>query len=259
LTERTDPRIAITQKKIDNLFKLAPGFDTVHELGALELDECNEIISCEFTSINFEVMFTAPSYQEWLLSQDFRRAMAFHKRFIQFLQHGREAKRWVLKSPGHQQYFPAILETYPDAAIVQTHRDPRAMLASISSLTFATRGLFSDANSPAAIGRDQADFWWKLLMQCVEDREKLSDRSDQFFDAQFTDIVTDPIGLVRRIYDYFDFDLSAETEARMERYLAENPQGKHGAHNYTLDTFGLDGETELARFSEYCDRFGLST
>jgi hypothetical protein len=67
----------------------------------------------------------------------------------------------------------------------------------------------------------------------------------------------DPIATVHKIYAAFDLSLSGEAEQRMRRFLAENPQGKHGAHTYSLQAFGLDEATERRRYQEYCARFGL--
>ena len=43
-------------------------------------------------------------------------------------------KRWVLKNPSHLGALPALLEVFPDALVVQCHRDPVEAVASACSL-----------------------------------------------------------------------------------------------------------------------------
>ena len=48
-----------------------------------------------------------------------------------------------------------------------------------------------------------------------------------------------------------------EARAAMQAFLTANPKNKHGVHRYSLAQYGLDRETELARFKVYCDRFDI--
>ena len=45
---------------------------------------------------------------------------------LQALQWLRGPERWVLKSPQHLEQQAALIEIFPDATFVQTHRDPLA-------------------------------------------------------------------------------------------------------------------------------------
>ena len=44
----------------------------------------------------------------------------------------------------------------------------------------------------------------------------------------------------------------------MTRFLRANPKDKHGVHRYSLEQYGLDRATELARFKQYCERFRIA-
>lgn len=258
-TFETDPRIAKVQKQHDNFNKMLPSLYSMHPRAARLPEECQEITAHAFASVGLSTMLTVPSYQEWLVLQDFRNALAFHKRFLKYLQSGIARERWLLKSPGHVQYLPTLLETYPDAAIVQTHRDPLTVMASVSSITFTVRGFFCDNVDRLSVGQNQLSFWSRLMQKLVEARTHLSDRSDQFFDVQFQDIVHNPLETVQQIYAYFGFELKDETKKRMEHHLEEHRlekfRKKHGAHMYTPELFGLDPTRDWKLFSEYCERF----
>ncbi len=260
-TFETDPRIEKVQKKMNVFNKLLPVFHSMHPRGARMPEECQEITVHAFASVGLPTMVPAPSYQDWLVRQDFRHALAWHKRFLKYLQSRLHRERWLLKSPGHLQYLPTILETYPDAAIVQTHREPLTVMASVSSITYTVQNFFSDGVDRHSLGQNQLAFWSQLLQKSVEARERLSDRADQFLDVQLPDIINNPLETVYRIYEYFGFELSDETWERMERHLEENRlkkfQKKHGAHRYTPEMFGLDRTIDSKRFEEYCDRFDV--
>ena len=79
-----------------------------------------------------------------------RPAYAFHRRFLQHLQSRCPGERWVLKSPGHLGPVDALLHEYPDAMVVQTHRDPLSVIPSVSSLEYTMRCVSSDGCAPEA-------------------------------------------------------------------------------------------------------------
>jgi len=70
-------------------------------------------------------------------------------------------------------------------------------------------------------------------------------------------LVKDPIATVRRIYAQFRMSLTPDAEARMRKFLAANPQGKHGRHEYAPNTFGLDAQELEHRFRVYTEYFGV--
>ena len=78
---------------------------------------------------------------------------------------------------------------------------------------------------------------------------------ERFFDVWYTQLMADPIGVARAVYRHFDLPLGPEVEARMRAYLATNPKDRHGAHRYSLEQFGLDGDGERARYRAYWDRW----
>lgn len=253
----TDPRIELAERAFDRLRRLAPGFEAVHPIGARLPQECLLIHMLDFHSIQFHVSYNVPSYQAWLERQDLRPTYRFHRWFLQHLQSRCPGERWLLKSPAHLLALDVLLRTYPDARIVQTHRDPLEVMASVSSLHCLMRGLASDAVDPHEVGRQQVALWERLLARSTAVRDSLSDEAERCFDVQYAALVADPIGCVRGIYAHFGLPLGAEAESRMRRFLAENPGDKHGVHRYAPEWFGLDPERTARRFDGYCERFGV--
>jgi hypothetical protein len=256
-TYRDDPRIGQTDRQLDQLRRLAPGLDAIHPMAARLPQECVAILALEFQSLLFTTMFDVPSYLSWLEQQDMRSAYAFHLQFLQHLQSRRPAGRWALKTPAHLMAIGALFEVYPDALIVQTHRDPVEVMASTASLHCAFRGAASDDVDLRYTGRQQLEFWARILRRGMEARERLTGQAGQFFDLHYPDLLADPLACVRRMYEHFGLDLSDEGAQRMQRFLSEHSQHKHGVHRYTPETFGIDPVRDARHFQDYCDRHGV--
>jgi len=258
-TWETDPRIAEHQKILDQLFKLVPGFAAMHPMGATMPQECVAVFTMCFMSEQLQVQFNVPSYQAWLDEQDMRPTYEFHRHFLQHAQSGGvQGGRWVLKSPAHLHLIETLLDVFPDARIVHTHRDPIKVCASVASLTATLRGASTDAIDLHEIGRQQLDWWAKLIGSSLEQRRRLRHKSEQFFDVKMSETVSDPLDVVRRMYAHFDYPLTDEVEARMLAFMKENTRDKHGSHTYTPEDFGIDPEHDRAPFQEYIDYFGLA-
>lgn len=253
----SDPRIRAAERRFANLHRLAPTLRAIHEFGAELPQECVPITAHEFLSVQFHTIFNVASYQAWLDRQSFLPALRFHRRFLQHLQSRCSRERWVLKTPGHLPVIDELLQVYPDACILHTHRDPLRVMPSLASLSYALRALSTDHLDPHLVGRQQMELWEQNLRRALRARDALEHRSGQFFDVRFEEVTRDPVALIARIYAHFGLVFSDRARERMERYLQSHPRGEHGEHRYSLEDFGLDAERDGPRFRDYCDRFGL--
>lgn len=256
-TYDSDPRIKDAEKLFINLDRVIPTLPAIHEFGALLPQECVPINSHEFLTVQFQITYHVPSYQTWFEQQSLLPSYAFHKRFLQHLQSKYMKDRWVLKSPAHLSAIDDVLETYPDALIIHTHRDPARVMPSLASLFYALRGMTSDSVDPARCGRDVMNMWSLALHRAVEARRRHSDKPGQFFDAHFEDTLDDPVNLLRRAHAHFGLDFTDDTRDRMAAFLAANPRGSRGVHSYTREDFDLDLDEIRERFSEYCSEFDV--
>jgi len=256
-TYNTDRRCALAEREIRWFHRLQPEFRKIHPVGARLPEECVVILSHPFLSFQFSSTYFVPSYQAWLEQQDLRPAYEFHRRFLQHLQWRCPAERWVLKAPPHWPGLDALFAVYPDARVILTHRDPLEVVPSVASLHFVLRRTFSDAIDPIAVGPEVS----QMLANDIARGMRLLDQSGgppgRVLDVRYPDLLRDPLGMVRKIYAYFDLPLLPQVEARMRQCLVENPQDKNGRHEYSLEQFGLDADTERQRYRAYCERFGL--
>jgi hypothetical protein len=207
-------------------------------------------------SDQFDAMYYVPSYRAWFFRQDLRPAYEYHRRFLQHLQVRGNARRWVLKAPTHMFALPTLLDVYPDALFVQTHRAPLDAMASVSSLITILRRVFSDAVDPQTVCREAIDYWSKTLDRFLQERGRLA--AHRICDVNYAEIHHDPLAAVRRIYAHFGWSLSQKVEQRMRWALASQPEDRYKLHRYDLSQFGVQEAESAARFAAYCDRFGLA-
>jgi len=248
-------RIKRAERRLAWFDLLAPEFRKIHPMSAGFPQECIVIMSHSFMSDQFCAMYDVPTYQSWLLRQDMEPAYRFHRQFLQHLQYGRPARRFVLKAPAHLLSMEALFEIYPDAFVVQTHREPLEVLPSAASLTTVLRSIFSDYVDPVAIGREMTKYWEDALDKVLDAGKGL--RSHAFFDVDYSDLIRDPIGVVRRIYSRLGSELSSAAELRMRTFLECNSPARHGRHSYSLAEFGMNPVDLGERFSSYRARFNL--
>jgi len=256
----SDPRIAQSEARLAALHRIRPEFQAIHPQGAREPQECVAITAHEFLSVQFISTFRATSYWDWLEAQPaarWRPVYEFHRRFLQHLQWKCPGERWVLKSPGHLYSLDALLDAYPDAAIVWTHRHPAAVMASVASLRATLRSVYSDEIHPEEIGAESLDRYARALDRALGVRASRPGDAHRFVDVHYRDFIADPLACVRGLYQRLGLALTPEALARMQQHAAANPKDRHGAHAYTLARYGLDAERVFQRCREYCERFGF--
>ncbi|OBG38023.1 hypothetical protein A5672_17145 [Mycobacterium alsense] len=257
-TYHDDPRIAQTQASIELSEQIIPGFLAFHPMGALVGQECVRITAGEFTSMIFSVQYRLPSYYRWLLYEaDHTGAYRFHRIFLQHLQSGVPGQ-WLLKSPAHLWHLDDLLAVYPDALIVQTHRDPLNVISSIAALTHHLRRMGSDESNIAECAAQSYEEIVVGLERGMALREAGAIPAGRVIDVLFTDFMNDPWTTIDDIYRKLGRELRPETEQKMREFLAAHP-GDGGGSRYTWSDTGLDAGEVRERVRAYQDRYGVPT
>ena len=232
-----------------------PHIAAIHWEDADSPTECQFLMTPSFCSQVYESQAFVPSYRQWFMFEaDYRPAFAFHKRTLQALQH-HAGGRWTLKNPWHPLYIDALTETYPDAQLVMTHRDPADVVGSICSLIKHVRRIYSNDVDLMAIGRDFMETFEVMIERTIAFKDKHGENS--ILDVQYRDTTSDPLGVVEGIYAHFNEPLTDAARGAMHTYMDANPKGKHGKHEYDLAEYGLDRAGVHQRFAGYIDRFGI--
>jgi hypothetical protein len=247
-----DPAYQAVQAGVRRHGVSRPEFLGVHALGAGQVEECWQLLVQSMRSVSFECLAHLPAYSAWLAGQDWTPAYRRHRRNLELIGLPDRRRRWVLKNPSHLFALDALLRVYPDALVIQTHRSPRSAIASACSLAEqATRG-WSETFTSDVIGRDQLELWARGLREFTRSRARQD--SGRFFDVDYQDFVTDPLGTVAAVYAHFGLELTGAAADAMRALIAADAAARDGAgaapaHRYTLADFGLAGEQVDERFS----------
>lgn len=246
----------LTSSRLSWANRLAPQFKKIHPIAPDLPQECIAITAQVFMSIQFHTTHDVSSYEDWFEQDGQELAYAFHRRLLQHLQArtgGRQ--RWMLKAPGHLFALGPLLREYPDAKIIQTHRDPLRVMASMASHATVLRRAFSDHADPQQIAADWSRRWGTALNDFLAVRDRSP--AEQFFDVAYEDIESRPFEVIQQIYEFLGWPLTAAAEGKMRAFLAANPKNKHGVHRYSLAEYGLSPSDEMARYADYCERFNI--
>ncbi len=225
-----------------------PDYTGLHFMAAYELEECWQLLRQSLHSVSYETLAHLPSYAKWLSQQDWTPSYRRHRKNLQLIGLNDADKRWVLKNPSHLFALDALMATYPDALVIQTHRPVETIMASMCSLAQHTAEGWSTTFVGAQIGSDAMDTWSRGLERFNTARAKYDPA--QFYDAKYQDLVRDPMGLVADIYRHFGLTLTDEARKAMADSDAESKTGARAPkHTYSLADYGLTVEEVKERFA----------
>jgi len=232
---------------------LSPRFMAVHPISYSEPEEDVLLLDLNFMSQAPEATMHVPGYSRWLEDQDHRQAYEYFRKVLKVLCWQSPGSQWVLKTPHHMEYLDVFLKTFPDARIIQTHRDPRKTLPSFCSMVAQGRAIFSDRVDPGEIARH----WCRKTRRMIELTEavRASADPDRFIDVSYYDLLEDPIAQLRKIYRWIGIDPDDATVRSSESYIEANPQNRFGRHSYFLGDFGLSEAIIEEHFSDYREKY----
>ncbi len=256
-SSRADRRPRKVERQLAGFARLAPEIRSMHPMTAESPQECTEITGHVFRSLRFDTTHNVPAYRLWLDEAGHLAAYRFHKRFLKYLQRDHGPGRWILKCPDHVFALDAIRQVYPDARFVFLHRNPVEVLSSVAKLTEILRRPFTRRVDRLAIGRQVSERWARGAATLLEDAESGSGSADRVLHLDFRRLVRDPKSCVAALYRHFQLPFSHEFAARLDRFIAERPNGGYGHNESRLEDYGLDAPTERARFRDYMAYFGV--
>lgn len=252
----TDPRYEASKAQMEMSLKYMPHIAAIHFEEADSPTECQFSMSPSFTAEVFDSQAHIPSYRKWLFGTSYRSTFEFQKMLFQVLQENNPG-HWTLKNPWHPLFLDDLVAVYPDAQLVMTHRDPVEVVGSACSLLRHVRPIYSDDVSMSEIADTLLETFDLMIER--QDAFRAKHGADAIYDIHYTDQLKDPIGTMRKLYEHFDTPFSADVEACMQKMLSDNPKGKFGKHEYSLDEFGLTAEQIRERYGDYCQRFNIAS
>jgi len=251
-TWAANPAFQASAAGLEAYFKFMPEMRKAHDIVADEVDECLEILRQNFVSNRFAAAVFVPSYDTWFFAQDEQPSYRRYADVLRLIGADEQDKRWLLKNPGHVAQIEALLAVFPDACIVQTHRDPVQAIPSLCSTLHMSRRMFEgDAARAEALGPRECAYWSRAVEQTAQVRRS---RPQQFYDVDHREFHRDPLATVRGIYDHYGLTLRQESERRMREWIARNPTARHGEHRYHVSSYGISEQRIRDEFAAYRER-----
>jgi Sulfotransferase family len=254
-TERDDPRIAQTEAGLAMMYEMFPRMRAMHHEEARSATECQDLLGMTFRTVHFDGFGHVPSYLEWVTECDMRGTYRYHRRTLRLLQWHCGPRLWHLKTPVHMFSLDALVEAYPDAKFLWSHRDPAKVLGSVCSLIHYTRSWSSDRDDATALGLEQLGRWWLAVSRAMEFRSRMGE--DRFADVAFADIQSNPVQALGAAYERIGIPFTPTSRAAVNQWAANHEPGSHGQHAYDLADFGLDPDQVRETFGPYLERFDV--
>lgn len=233
----------------------APEMVDDHMMTAEGIEESLFILSASFSSNMWPSMWHAPNYDRWYRARDDSDSYRWLADVLRLIGAG-DDRRWLLKNPTDLFSLNEVLAVFPDAKVIQTHRDPVDSTPSVSNLIYAARRAFcGDRADPAEVGRREVDMWAEALDRAHAARQG---GDATFVDVEFRDFTRDQIGTIRRIYEELGLTLTTATEAAMRAWLEAHPHRKVAGPKHRPEDFGLTRDGMERTFAAYRKRRGYA-
>jgi len=166
----------------------------------------------------------------------------------------REPKRIVLKSPAHTCRIRVLLELFPDARFVHIVRDPYVIFPSTVNLW---KRLYRDQGLqvPRYEGLKEHVFeTFSRMYEVFEEERELIDPA-RFSEVRYEDLVKDPLGQMRRIYDDLGIGGFEAVRPALEKHLV-------GVAGYKTNRYKISPEIRAEitrRWGFYVRKYGYSS
>ncbi len=253
-----DPRRARFEE-IFNSLRVVDLLKGVHDFNIDEPTEEFSILNRTFGAWTTTVQYHIPEFGRWLTANGSRDAYAFHRRAMQHYAWQRRQRQperraqWLLKMPFHLMEMETLVETYPDALFIQTHRSPTRFMGSWCSLTERIRSLFGKPSQREVLGAELLAFMSGMMDRAVRFRETHSELEHRWVDVNYVDLVENPLATIRDIYERFGWPLGQTAIDAMEDWRSRQAERRRREkrHRYALKDYGLTPDATLAAFARY--------
>ena len=255
-----DQRIIDAKAEMSAMLEANPDLLAVHPMDAMGPDEDIMLLEQSFYSYNIQAYANLPTFDRWIEAQDHTVGYEYWRLLLQFLQWqkkrtGQQAERWTVKAPHHLHFMDLVFKVFPDARVVQTHRDPVDTIPSLTSMTAALWVIYSDNADPCEVGRTWARKFARGLTHTMDVRQQVGE--EHFLDLWFKDTVSQPLTEIQKIYDFIGMDFTPEARAEMEQWQDFNKRELRPAHDYTLEQYGFTETGLEQQFARYREKYIL--
>jgi hypothetical protein len=256
-TWSSHPQFQKTVEQLKTRYDAHPGSRAAHLMVADEVDECCFVLRQSFVSNLWNCGWSAATYDAWWQCQSELPAYQAFSRTLQLIGSNEPEKRWLLKNPGHVANLDLLFAVFPDALVIQTHRDPAKAVPSLCVLLMHRHLLMEEGRyqqrAHIMLARETAK-WSAAVRDAQVVRQAHPGRILDLIHGEFH---RDPMQVIQRIYAFAGLDLSPEVTSAMKLRIAAKPEMSHGVHRYDVADFGMTQDEIRERFGDYVERFDL--
>jgi hypothetical protein len=251
-------RKKIGDEIIADWLKRMPQYVGVHPLNSENYDEELWFMDRSFDCYMYTLHFNIPSYYDWLYKRDQRRNIEEILLWFKILQYNmpeRKGRKWLFKN---QQYImtctrPQVLEKFPKAKLIHTHRPMDQALASLCSVqSFHIKDSGSTSFEPREMGGRIIEQYRNSMQHLIDVYKSMPDR---LINVRYTDLVAQPVVEFRRIIEGMGLTCGPADIAAAESWMAKNHRGTHPPHGYKPEDFGTTAQQLMDSFKFYHDVF----
>ncbi|HLP58140.1 MAG TPA: sulfotransferase, partial [Candidatus Deferrimicrobium sp.] len=242
--------IKLAQLKIKEIYSQLPGLHHIHEINALEPEECNILMRHTFCSMHLASEWRLPGYARWLMNHDMEKNYRFYRKMLQLLLWYKPGEFTALKCPSHLLNLRIAANVFPDANFVWLHRNPHKAMPSYLDLLSVFWG--DETKNKRFI-----DYIFDYSVQSVKMGMTMAKEipGERFLHIGYKELLGDPAGIVLKIYKHFNYEINPSIMSNTRSWLEKNPQHKHGIHKYDPGKFGLSNARIDEEFGPYIDAY----
>ncbi len=251
------PEFRRTMQELEARYAAAPQKRAAHYVAAEEVHECCMLLRQSFVSNLWSCGWSAPSYDAWWQCQSEAPAYRYYQRCVQLIGSTALDQRWLLKNPGHLDNLDLLFSVYPDAKVIQTHRDPAKAVPSLVSLLMQLHPVFEAGRAEqrgAIMLRREVAKWSAAVRRA--DRVR-AEHPGQVLDVRHADFHRDPMRVVEQIYAFIDMNIPEDIRTALARRIEEKPELQRGVHRYDIADYGMSEDEAREPFADYVRRFDL--
>jgi hypothetical protein len=234
-----------------------PELDAAHRIAVEEVEEEGLVYQMSFKDFTWSILINNPEYFDWIMAESSADNYRLAKTVFQYLQWqdgGKRDRPWVFKSIPHLAYVDSLLESFPNATLIQPHRDPHKCIPSFAKFSSALAGIYTDSLDKSEHGAETLRSLSIALERYLQVRERLG-LDGRILDVDYEMVRSDPMEIIRNAYALSPHTLTDDADQKMLAWHQDNEQGKHGQHTYSLAEFGITDTQIQSNFGTYIQRF----
>jgi Sulfotransferase family len=252
------PQFQKTLAGLEAQHAASPTSRAAHYRAAEQVHECCMVLWHSFNSNIWACgSWSSATYDAWRQCQSEEAAYDYYRKCVALIGSNEPDKRWLLKNPGHIEQLDLLFAVFPDAKVIQTHRDPAKAIPSLCALLMHLHPIYEEGRAEQRahnmLAREVAK-WARDLRRCEPVRAA---HAGQIIDLVHGHFHRDPMRELERIYAFIGMDIGEELRGAFAKRIEEKPELQHGVHRYDLARFGMTADRLREQFGDYVQRFDL--